>query len=74
MIYDNKTGKYISLGMHRYKTDADYVTVFRLAKPDASHEGTEKTVESSGHRSGCVGTIALALNAFIALKGLLVWS
>ena len=64
MIYDNKTAKYISLGMDQYKPGADSVTVFRLAKRDA------KAVESSAHRS--VGMIALVLNALISIQGLLV--
>ena len=64
MIYDNKTGKYISLGMDQYKPGPDSFTVFRLGKPDA------KTVESSAHRS--VGMKALLLYALIAIKGLLV--
>lgn len=64
MIYDNKTGKYISLGVDQYKPGADSVTVFRLGKPD------EETVESSGHRS--VGMKALVLHALIAIGGLLV--
>lgn len=64
MIYDNKTGKYISLGVDQYKPGADSVTVFRLGKPDA------KTVESSAHRS--VGLKALILHALIAIEGLLV--
>ena len=63
-IYDNKAGKYISLGVDEYKPGADSVTVFRLGKPD------EETVESSGHRS--VGMKALVLHALIAIEGLLV--
>ena len=39
------TRKYISLGVNQYKPDADSVTVFRLAKPDTSHEETEDKVE-----------------------------
>ena len=75
MIHNNKTRKYISLGINHYKPDADSVTVFRLAKPHTSHEETEEeTVESSAHRSRCVGMIALAFNALIAKQGLLVWS
>ena len=60
MIYDNKTGKYISLGMDQYKPGADCVTVFRLAK----------TAGSSAHRS--VAMIALVFRALIAIEGLLV--
>ena len=75
MTHNNKTRKYISFGINDYKPDVDSVTVFRLAKPDTSHEETaEETVESSAHRSRCVGMIALALNALIAKQGLLVWS
>ena len=69
MIYNNKTRKYISLGVNQCKPDADSITVFRLAKPDTSHEKTEQTVESSAHRSRCVGMIALSLNALIAKQG-----
>ena len=43
------TRKYISLGVNQYtgtcKPDADSVTVFRLVKPDTSHEETEEKVE-----------------------------
>ena len=39
-----------------------------------SHEETEETIERSAHRSRGVAMIALALNALIAIKGLLVWS
>ena len=72
MIYEIKTGQYISVGMDHYKAGTESVTVFRLAKPDESYKETEKTVESLGDR--CVGKIALVLNALIAIEGLLVWT
>ncbi|KAK2557703.1 hypothetical protein P5673_020067 [Acropora cervicornis] len=60
MIYDDKTGKDISLGMDQYKPGADSVTVFRLAK----------TAGTSAHRS--VAVIAPVFLALIAIEGLLV--
>ncbi|XP_068756070.1 uncharacterized protein [Montipora capricornis] len=71
MIYDKKTGKYTSLGVDQYKPADDSVTVFRLAKPNESHEETGNSDVSSAHKYLSIG--ALTLGALVATELLLVW-
>ena len=71
MIYDKKTGKYTSLGVDQYKPADDSVTVFRLAKPNESHEETGNSDVSSAHKYLGIG--ALTLGALVATELLLVW-
>ena len=65
MIYNNKTRKLISTSP-MLTLSPSFILLNQLQATD-----TEETAESLAYRSRM---IALALNALIAIKGLLVWS